>query len=154
MELRQATAADSKELLTLGRAFHAEDGRALSPAGEAALVRTLDYSPYVTSWLIVDDGAVCGYCVLCFSYSVEFGGNTAFLDDLYIKPEHRARGLGAQTLKALEKIARDDGCCALLLEVEDDKPRARDFHTDNNYVDMSRTLMVKDFMGFFSNKKA
>jgi GNAT superfamily N-acetyltransferase len=153
MELKQTTAADAKEILDMGRAFHAEDGRALSPAGEAALVRTLDYSPYVTSWLIVDNGVTCGYCVLCFSYSVEFGGSTAFLDDLYIKPEHRAAGLGSQTLKALEKIARDDGCCALLLEVEDDKPRALAFHLQNSYVDMQRTLMVKDFMGYFSEKK-
>lgn len=153
MELRQATAADAQQVLAMGRAFHAEDGRALSPAGEQALVRSLDYSPYVTCWLVVENDIVCGYCVLCFSYSVEFGGNTAFLDDLYIKPEHRAHGIGSQTLKALEKIARDDGCCALLLEVEDDKPRALGFHTDNHYVDMRRTLMVKDFMGYFSEKK-
>ena len=53
-------------------------------------------------------------------YSVEHGGRDGFLDDFYLAPEARGRGLGRQALEALEREAQALGIRVLHLEVEAD----------------------------------
>ena len=47
------------------------------------------------------------------------------IHDLAILPEHRGRGIGRQLLAAVERKARDIGCCKLTLEVQENNHRAR-----------------------------
>jgi predicted acetyltransferase len=51
---------------------------------------------YGQAWLIVVDGKPVGYVVLTVSFSFEYRGYDAFIDELYIAGEHRQRELGAR----------------------------------------------------------
>jgi GNAT superfamily N-acetyltransferase len=116
--VRLATQGDLDGLLHCARSFHAEDGHPLPNAGEAALVALVDSnSPHGRVLVLEAEGEVAGYAVLCFGYSVEFGGRDAFVDDLYVAPPRREQGYGRQMMAQLADLARAEGCHALHLEV-------------------------------------
>lgn len=116
--VRLATQEDLDGLLDCARAFHKEDGHPLSAAREAALTALLDTnSPHGRVLVLDAGGEIVGYGVLCFGYSVEFGGRDAFLDDLYVAPALRAKGRGRRMIERLADLARQEGCHALHLEV-------------------------------------
>lgn len=144
-ELKAATPVGWPEIISMARAFHAEDGHALSQDGEKALKNALEPSPYVRAWLIVEDGKTVGYGAVCFSYSIEFGGITSYLDDFYVRPEYRGKGIGTAALAAFEQISRDGGCCIFHLEVEAANEKARDFYLKNGFEDTHRALLIKRF---------
>ena len=143
MNLIPAIPADAPELVAMARLFHAGDGHALSAEGETALQKALEAQPYARVWKIVQDGAVAGYGVLCFSFSIEFGGMTAYLDDLYVKPAFRGHGIGTAALQAFEKIARDEGCCIFHLETEPANVKAHEFYLRHGLHDTRRRLLIK-----------
>jgi GNAT superfamily N-acetyltransferase len=112
-----ADRTDAPALLSLARAFHAEDGHPLSDQGERALGHLLDDQTHGLVFKIEGSSDLIGYAVLCFGYSVELGGRDVFLDDFYIIPSERGQGVGHSVMDALIGFARELGCTALHLEV-------------------------------------
>ena len=51
------------------------------------------------------DGQVVGFALYFLSYSTWDGVHGLYLEDLYVRPEHRGRGLGAALLSSLAAIA-------------------------------------------------
>ena len=105
----RSTASGKSLLLRLARDFHAEDGHPLSERGEAALSQAAHGHPLARAWLIEERGVVVGYTVLGLGFGIEYGGADAFVDDLYLIPAARGRGLGRQVLELVEAEARKDG---------------------------------------------
>jgi GNAT superfamily N-acetyltransferase len=112
-----ADRADEAAILSLARAFHAEDGHPLSVQGERALGHLLTDQTHGLVFKIEGTSGLIGYAVLCFGYSVELGGRDVFLDDFYIIPSERGHGVGHSVMDALISFSREIGCTALHLEV-------------------------------------
>jgi GNAT superfamily N-acetyltransferase len=53
------------------------------------------------SWTLLDGAQVGGYVVLTVRFSMEFDGLDGFVDDLFVRPRHRRKGLGRAALRAL-----------------------------------------------------
>jgi ribosomal protein S18 acetylase RimI-like enzyme len=53
-------------------------------------------SPYLRGLILEEAGQVAGYCQLAFVYNNEIDGMYVWMDELYIKPEFRSKGLGSQ----------------------------------------------------------
>ena len=87
-------------LLQLARDFHAEDGHPLSERGTAALTQAARGHPLARVWLIRERDQIVGYTVLGLGFGIEYGGADAFVDDLYLVPEARGRGLGQRGARA------------------------------------------------------
>src|SRR6516162_8452924 len=51
------------------------------------------------------DGKAVGYAFYFFTYSTFLAQPTLYLEDLFVLPEHRKRGIGFLLMKALAKIA-------------------------------------------------
>ena len=145
--LHLATPDDLPRLLPLVAAFHAEEGYDTDAAHhEAAIAPLLEGSPHGAVWLIGPRRAPVGYVVATFGWSVEFGGLDGFVDELYIRPAVRGRGMGGEALSLLCKALKEGGVRALHLEVD----RANDaaqrlyartlFHRRERYMLMSRVL--------------
>ena len=124
VELVPVTEADEAELLRLARAFHLEDGHPLTERGAAALAQVARGHPLARAWLIRQDGRTVGYAILCLGFGIEYGGPDAFVDDLYLVPDARGRGIGATVMQRLEAEARAMGLCALFLVVDPDNAPA------------------------------
>ncbi|MDF1726648.1 MAG: GNAT family N-acetyltransferase [Sulfitobacter sp.] len=106
-------------LAALCAAFHAEEGITQSDEGRtAALSPLLEGSPYGVAYLIGPPRAPIGYIVICFGWSVEFGGLDAIIDELYIRPGVRGRGVATEALIALPRALSEVGLRAVHLEVE------------------------------------
>ena len=113
-------------------------------AGARAALRMLFATPQLArAWLLWDRETVAGYVVLAFSFSIEYGGRDAFIDELYIEPAYRRRGLAKMAVQRAEDHARELGVNAVHLEVDDGNDPAAELYRKIGYVDHDRHLMTK-----------
>jgi GNAT superfamily N-acetyltransferase len=115
--MRRATSADIPLLLTLMSEFYSEGGYTLdrAHAGEAFAELLADERlGYV--WLIDDD---MGYLVVTLRFGMEYGGQMACLDDLYVVPHARNRGLATAALLEVRDFCQKAGIRAMTVEVGD-----------------------------------
>jgi ribosomal protein S18 acetylase RimI-like enzyme len=138
-----ALPSEAELLINLARAFHREDGHALSPEGEAALRNILSGEPMARCWLIRRASEVIGYVVLTLGYSIEHGGRDGFIDDLYLVPPARGRGVGATVLDFALEQARGLGIRTLHLEVESGNERATSLYRSRGFAENGRRLMSR-----------
>ncbi|WP_455582244.1 N-acetyltransferase family protein [Dysosmobacter sp.] len=58
----------------------------------------------------LEDGVEVGFALFFHNFSTFLGRLGLYLEDLYIRPEHRGKGYGKATLKKLAAIAQERGC--------------------------------------------
>ena len=56
------------------------------------------------------DGKPAGFALYFFNFSTFVGRPGLYLEDLFVRPEQRARGIGRELLRALARIAEERGC--------------------------------------------
>jgi len=147
LRFEAATVADLDALLALARAFHAEDGHALSQAGAGALAAVAGGEPLARCWLVRRAGRAVGYVVLSLGFSIEHGGRDGFIDDLYLVPAARGIGLGRALLAFAVGEAEKLGIRMLHLEVEPGNDRAHDLYRRNGFTESGRRLMSRRLAG-------
>ncbi len=135
------TAGDAELLLNLARAFNAEDGHPLDAAAEAAMLHVANGEPLAPAYFLKFAETIIGYFILSLGYSPEHGGKDGFIDDIYIMPEWRGRGLGRAALDLAINAARRHGARVLLLEVEPANDRAYRLYETVGFHDTKRRLM-------------
>jgi GNAT superfamily N-acetyltransferase len=143
IEIRPAIPSDAEPLLPLIREYYAEDSYPFDEAASrAALLGLLEHPERGRAWLALREGRVVGYVVLTLGWSLEYRGLDAFVDELYVVPAERGRGVGRRALEALLEECRVLGVKALHLEVEKHKPEARALYRRVGFEDHERTLMT------------
>ena len=144
IDLRPARADDCDRVLVLMSRYYAEDGYPFVPdEARAALTRFLADASLGRMWVLVAGGEIVGYTALTLGYSLEYRGRDAFVDELYLLPEHRGGGAGARALACLEDACRALGVRALHLEAERTKPRLLGFYERAGFAAHDRHLMTK-----------
>jgi ribosomal protein S18 acetylase RimI-like enzyme len=138
---RRATADDAPALLRMCRDFHNEDGSPLDAAGEATITHVAKGEPLAPAYMLEDNGSLAGYFILTLGYSVENGGMDGFIDDIFLLPELRGRGLGRKAVALAVEAAKDVGIRALLLEVEAHNERAYGLYRKMGFADTQRRLL-------------
>jgi ribosomal protein S18 acetylase RimI-like enzyme len=138
---------DLERILPLVAAFHAEGEIGTDEATRrAAILPLLEGSPHGAVYIIGPARAPIGYAVISFGWSIEFGGLDGFLDEIYIRPGVRGRGIGTEVLNALPKALGGAGMKAVHLEVHRGNDKARAlyaalrFEPRDDYSLMSRML--------------
>ena len=146
-QLHLCTPEDAATLLPLVAAFHAEYGLDLDDAHrEKAVLPLLEGSPLGAIWLLGPRRAPVGYVVISFGWSVEMGGIDAFMDELYVRPAVRGRGLASEALLAITGALKDVGVTMLHMEVDRQDEAAQrlysraGFALRDRYALMSRKL--------------
>ena len=59
-----------------------------------------------------DESGVCGFALFHAVYST-WAGRSLYLEDLYVKPSHRSRGVGTALLRRVAQEAVKKGCARL-----------------------------------------
>jgi len=136
-----ATPDDAPQLLKLVSAFHTEFGIERSDDQRtAAIAPLLEGSPLGAAWLFGPTKAPTGYTIISFSWSMEFGGMDAFVDELFIRPNVRKRGIASEVLLAISSSLSDVGVKALHLEVDREDEASARFEMRDRYSLMTRLL--------------
>lgn len=94
-----------------------------------------------------EGGQVVGMAAISWVWTLEHGGRSAWLDELYVLPEHRGRGLGAALVARVEDEVRALGCAALDLEVDEEHRRAERLYERAGFRRLPRTRWVKHIEG-------
>ena len=132
--LRPAQPSDLNQLLTRVVNYHAFEGiksdhahrlRAISPL--------LDGSPHGDVHIITQHGIDVGYVILCYGWSVEFGGAEAILDELYLSPKMRGRGLGTIALRKRIAALKVAVVILITLEVDHNNLAAQSLYRDMGF---------------------
>jgi GNAT superfamily N-acetyltransferase len=137
LELVRFTRAELPLLEPMVRAYYLEDGHSFHEQRQPrALAALADGEPLGRGWLIALAGHPIGYLVLTLGFSVEAGGAEGCIDEFYLVPAVRGRGLGGRTLELVLAVAR------LYFEVEHGN-RALHLYRRAGYVDHRRFLLSK-----------
>ena len=98
-------------------------------------------------WLIQVDGNPIGYIVLTLGFSLEFHGRDAFIDEIYVREQHRGRGIGRRAIEFVEGACRSLGVRALHVEVERDNTNAQAVYRNVGFEEQDSYLMTKRVAG-------
>lgn len=123
-EIRPMTAADQETVLRMMRPFYASEA-VMTNGSEEIFRRDLEActgpSPYAEGFLLLEEGQIAGYAMIARSFSTEFGRSCIWIEDLYLEPEHRGKGLGSGFLRFLRRREPE---AVLRLEAERENRRA------------------------------
>ena len=143
--LRQATAADVPTLLALIRGI-AEYERLL-PEVEAteALLHEHGFGQrrIFGAVLAERDGTPVGFALYFFTFSTFKARPTLYLEDLFVRPGERGRGIGRRLLARLAQIAVERDCGRMEWSVLDWNTPARDFYFNLGAVAMDEWTVFR-----------
>ena len=141
--IRMLAPQDKALFLAMSEEFYA------SPAVEHSVPRQfhedafdeiMRQGPYLTGYLLLDEDTPAGYALLQKTYSREAGGLTIWIDEIYLRPAFRGKGLA----KELFALAHTLGAKRLRLEVEPENTRAVMLYQKLGFRASEYRSMVKD----------
>ncbi|MFE9575266.1 GNAT family N-acetyltransferase [Nocardia sp. NPDC006044] len=141
----KAGKADAIDLLIeLSREFYSGEEYPFDERAVRSALRQLCHdSRYGEVWLVHSGSHVAGYATVTFGFSIEFGGRFTLLDELYIRPGFRGKGLGGHFLQLLIDDYAGQGFGAMRLEVEQRNHRAIDMYDRLGFYRHKRSMMTK-----------
>lgn len=74
------------------------------------------------------DGKPAGFAFFFFNYSTWMGKPGLYLEDLFVKPEFRGKGIGKALMQHLAQIAVDENCYGMRWQVLDWNTPAIEFY--------------------------
>jgi ribosomal protein S18 acetylase RimI-like enzyme len=128
-------------------ACHAEVGIKLADAARRkGIAPLLEGTPYGAVYLIGPPRAPIGYMAVTFGWSLEFGGMDGSIDEIYVRPGVRGRGVATETLQALPRALSGAGLKALHLEIGRGDAKAEKLFARNGFkARADNVLMSKVF---------
>ena len=79
-------------------------------ADEATLEEWLFDKQKAEVIFVLEDGEEVGFALFFHNFSTFLGRAGIYLEDLYVRPEHRGKGYGKALLRKLASIAVERGC--------------------------------------------
>jgi ribosomal protein S18 acetylase RimI-like enzyme len=108
--VRPATVADAPAIADFVHALSIEEGYPAPPlAAEHVRVEGFGPAPRFQVLIAELDGRVSGYALYYGAYDTDHAARGFYLQDLYVLPEARRRGLGSALMAALARVCQADG---------------------------------------------
>ncbi len=109
------------------------------PAQTQEALRQLIQNPELgQAWFLAiteqDHTSLIGHLILSYSFSLEFGGRMAIIDQIYLKPEWRNQGIGTLFFPLVEAQLHQAQTKAISLEVNIGNKDARRFYERHDFV--------------------
>jgi ribosomal protein S18 acetylase RimI-like enzyme len=143
IEVRPADALDTAPLMELLAAQLSEHGLA---AGREQVRRGIEVAFEIGAPLLVamEGERAVGACLANRIASVEHGGAVLFIEELYVEPGARRRGVARALLRRLLVDGRASGVRAVELEVAEGHEPARALYRSLGFEAKARTPWVLD----------
>lgn len=130
MHIRPATIDDASAIHEMVRAIAAETRLDHTVLSTPADIATYGFGPQPEFQVLIadDDGTPAGMCLFFRSFSTWRGTIGAYIQDLFVHPEHRGSGLAAALLASTAAQVVDEGGTYLRLSVDADNVRGQRFY--------------------------
>ena len=92
-----------------------------------------------------DSGKVVGVAYVATILSAEHCGPVAWLEELYVTPDYRHRGIGTALVASVLERAQKTGIVAVDLEVDTDHKQAISLYQRFGFRRLERSRWVKEF---------
>ncbi|KAF7667382.1 hypothetical protein LDENG_00066790 [Lucifuga dentata] len=79
---------------------------------------------------------IVGYALYYYTYST-WKGPSVYLEDLYVMPEFRGKGIGKNLLSKVAQVAKEKHCARLQMSVLDWNTPSRDFYAAKGAQDLT-----------------
>ncbi|HEU0015327.1 MAG TPA: GNAT family N-acetyltransferase [Longimicrobium sp.] len=139
IEVRDAAPADLGRVVALLAAQLQEHAIPIAPEAlryaAEGLVGHAERGAVLLAWA---EGEPVAVAAMSYSWTLEHGGPIAWLDELYVVPELRCRGIGGRLLLAAMERARTDGRIAMDLEVETSHVRVEGLYAREGFRPLDR----------------
>ena len=137
--IRRATAEDSQTLLPLIAAYwDFESILGFDPPHVVPSLERLLSTPHLgAGWIASTNKIAVGYLLAVYVFSLEHGGLTAEIDELFVLPEGRGSGVGAELIQVAESEFIRIGCTSVSLQLSEHNDAARRFYRRFGYAERS-----------------
>jgi len=143
--VRQARPSDVSQLKTMIHEFAAFE-RLPVAVTEADLLRTgFGDRPKFCALIAEWEAQPAGYAIFFDYYSTFHGRPGIFVEDVYVRPHFRGKGIGKALFARLAEVAHQEGCFGLRWQVLDWNTSAIEFyrHLGASFLDECRTLNLE-----------
>jgi GNAT superfamily N-acetyltransferase len=144
--VRTATATDVPQILEFirGLALYERAPDQVIATEEDLLRDGFGPNPFYYCLIAEQDGAPAGFALFFFNYSTWRGRPGVYLEDIYVEPGYRCRGIGKLLLQQVAAFAVERGCERLQWEVLDWNTPAIDFYKamDAEFLDEWRNVRL------------
>lgn len=112
LRIERATERDIPSILRLVRQLAEYEKLAHAMVSSEDDFRRALFGPErnVDALMAFADDAAVGFALYFHSFSTFLGKRGIYLEDIYVEPEYRGRGIGSALLRRLAKIAKDQDC--------------------------------------------
>lgn len=142
--IRKITRADKELYLNLTAEFYRSDA-VMHPIPAEYCERTFEElmrsDCYAQAYILCNGQTPAGYALVAKTYSQEAGGAVLWIDELYISPEHRGKGLGKEFFAFAETL----GAARIRLEAERGNARAIKLYRSLGFEEMPYFQMMKEY---------
>ena len=124
MLIEKMAAEHAESVIDMMRVFYTSPAVHTNGSEEiyrADVENCINDNPFLEGYVFMENECIAGYGMLAKSFSTEFGKQCIWIEDIYINPEHRGKGIGSEFLAFVEKSYPD---AILRLEVEEENERA------------------------------
>ncbi len=141
------TEADRQDYITMARDFYSGPG-VLHSVKDDIIIRTFDEivrsDEYLAGYMFKDEKEEnLGYAVLSFSFSPEVGGKSIFIEEIYVRPEYRGKGIGHLFLDYTDSLLTGE-VRRLRLEAVDTNEGAISLYERYGFKRLDYMQMTKD----------
>ena len=146
-QIHLAGPEDEERVLSMVARFHEEHHLDLTEEHRIRAIRPLlEGNPLGAIYLIGPRRSPVGYICVCFGWAIELGGIDGFIDEFWIRPSVRGRGIGMEALQKLLSGLGQAGVRFMHLEVDREDEavhrlyRRAGFETRERYFLMSKEI--------------
>lgn len=146
--IRKMQSYDKEAYLDMAEAFYASDAvikKVSRQVMEATFHAIVTNDPYVEGYMLLDEqGQVAGYALLAHSFSQEAGGRVLWVDEIYLRPTHRGRGLAKAFFDDIKQLYAHS-VRRIRLDVEADNTKAIALYERAGMNPLPYAQMIFDF---------
>ena len=144
LEIRKITKDDREKYTEMARAFYRSGATLYVIPDEniaAAFEEMMRSECYLLGYIFEWDGKTAGFGMLSRTYSQEAGGMVTWVEEIFVLPEYRGRGIGTEFLEFADNMP---DTARIRLEAEPDNERAIDLYLRMGYKPLDYTQYVKE----------
>ena len=145
IEIRRMTPEDGESVFALMREFY--DSPAVlvdtpDPILRRDIADAVSDNPFLDGFIFTEEENIVGYAMTTRCYSTEYGGLAVGVEDLFLLPAYRGRGLATRFFAHIEELYPE--AVRFKLEVERDNVPAMASYRKNGYAVSDYVEMTKE----------